>query len=69
MHVTTTAENAPRLPDGAVHRAGVDLPHGAPNDPVTDDFARRAPRELLDRDLPHWRGRDGIWVRPARTGA
>jgi hypothetical protein len=35
----------------------VSIRRTAPNDPVTNDFARRALRDLLDRDLPHRRGR------------
>jgi 2-methylcitrate dehydratase PrpD len=35
--------------DGAVHRARVDLPHGAPNDPVTNDELRAKFHALADR--------------------
>ncbi len=55
--MTTTAENAPRPPAAAPCTAPVSIRRTAPNDPVTNDFARRALRDLLDRDLPHRRGR------------
>ena len=35
--------------DGAVHRASVDVPHGAPTDPVTDDELVAKFRALADR--------------------
>ncbi|MEZ0350426.1 MmgE/PrpD family protein [Mycobacterium sp. pR1184] len=60
VHLDESLTNAPiterfrtdvavRMRDGAVHRARVDLPHGAPTDPVTNDELVAKFHSLADR--------------------